>query len=133
MTVRFAPTLALLALRVCALESLGLSGRVLKYLATAEWQEANPHYRDDIRIAWIVTLEAIRGNLQSHIDATYRVLGCHPDEVLPRLTERREAMLGDQYTEFFPDAKAPKKPSASVANSGKPQNARVKASSPSGY
>lgn len=129
----FTPMLALLALRVCALESLGLSGRVLKYLATAEWHEIDPWYRDDYRIAWIIVLESIRGNINAHIDATYRVLGCHPDHVYKRITARRKAMLGDKYAEFYPYEVAPKKPSVSAGDTEKPRNARAKASSASGH
>lgn len=133
LTVRFAPMLALFALRVSALGCLALTDRVLKHLATAEWQESDPWYKDDIRIAWLVTLEAIRGNPQAHTDATYRVLGCHPDEVFQRITERRKKALGTHYPDFFPDIDTHKKPSASVGQDELPRNARAKANSASRY
>ena len=61
--------------------SVPLAERVLVRLETAERRESDPWLRDDIRIAWISVLEASRGNPQPHVDATYRVLGIHPDKV----------------------------------------------------
>lgn len=71
--------------------------RVLIRLEQAEKHELNPHLRDDIRIAWITALYAHRGNPQPAIDATYRVLGIHPDKVWPAIVARRKAMLGSAY------------------------------------
>lgn len=68
--------------------------RVLHRLETAERRESDPWLRDDIRIAWITTLYASQGNSQPHIDATYRVLGVHPDNVWPAICARRAALLG---------------------------------------
>jgi len=68
--------------------------RVMLRLEQFEARELNPHLRDDIRIAWITTLYASQGNPQSHVDATYRVLGLHPDKVWPAILARREALLG---------------------------------------
>lgn len=76
---------------------LPLAERVLVYLGVAERKESDPWLRDDIRIAWITTLYASRGNPQPHVDATYRVLGIHPDKVWPAILARREALLGRQY------------------------------------
>jgi hypothetical protein len=73
---------------------LELTNRVLVRLETAEAKEPDPWMRDDIRIAWITTLYASQGNQQPHVDATYRVLGLHPDKVWPAILARREAILG---------------------------------------
>jgi len=81
-----------------------LSERVLVRLETAERKESDPWLRDDIRIAWITVLYASRGNPQPHIDATYQVLGIHPDKVWPAICARRAALLGS--------ASSPKKPCA---------------------
>jgi hypothetical protein len=94
--------------------TLNPSEQVLVYLEQAEKKEIDPWLRDDIRIAWITTLEASRGNLQPFIDATYRVLGCHPDQVWPRIVARRKAMLGVHYDDFYGEGSSPKKPVQSV-------------------
>jgi hypothetical protein len=72
-----------------------LSEQVLVYLEKCERKESDPWLRDDIRIAWITTLYASRGNPQPHIDATYKVLGIHPDRVWPAICARRAALLGE--------------------------------------
>lgn len=71
-----------------------LAERVLVCLEAAERKEFDPWLRDDIRIAWITTLYASRGNPQPHVDATYRVLGLRPDKVWPAICARRAALLG---------------------------------------
>jgi hypothetical protein len=78
--------------------TLELTNRVLVRLETAEAKELDPWMRDDIRIAWITTLYASQGNPQPHVDATYRVLGLHPDKVWPAILARREALLGPEAT-----------------------------------
>ena len=75
-------------------ESLPLAEHVLAYLEVCEKKEADPWLRDDIRIAWVTVLYASRGNSQPHVDATYQVLGLHPDKVWPAILARREALLG---------------------------------------
>ena len=95
-------------------EPLARTEAVLAYLENAERKETDLWLRDDISIAWITTLEASRGNPQPFIDATYRVLGCHPDQVWSRITARRKAMLGVRYEDFFGEASSPKKPVQSV-------------------
>lgn len=99
-----------------------LSERILARLEASEQKESDPWLRDDIRIAWITTLYASQGNPQAHVDATYRVLGLHPDKVWPAICARRAALLGRQE---YPTRRAsaevpaaavqrsPKKPSAS--------------------
>ncbi|HEY3972356.1 MAG TPA: hypothetical protein VGM18_05080 [Candidatus Sulfotelmatobacter sp.] len=89
--------------------------RILLYLEHAEKKEIDPWLRDDIRIAWITTLEASRGNSQPHVDATYRVLGVHPDQVWTRIVARRKALLGSEYEDFFGGVSSPKKPVRSVS------------------
>jgi len=75
---------------------LDLAERVLVRLEAAEHKESDVWLRDDIRIAWITTLYASRGNPQPHIDATYKVLGIHPDKVWPAICARRAAILGSE-------------------------------------
>ncbi len=93
-----------------------LSERVLARLEKAEQKEFDPSFRDDIRIAWITTLYASQGNPQAHIDATYRVLGKHPDKVWPAILAQREALLGP---EFLPHNK--KQPMAANRDGDAPQ------------
>lgn len=104
-------------------ERVELTERVLLSLEKSEKKEIDPWYRDDIRIAWITTRWAQYGvpewswrrNSSPHIAATYQVLHCHPDEVWARISARRQAMLGAEYADFFPDgASSPKKPCVSV-------------------
>lgn len=91
-----------------------LTERVLARLDDLEWREANPHYQDDYRIAWITVLRASRGETIPHVSATYSVLGLHPEKVWPAIVERRRAILGPLYEEFFGVALPPKKPVSSV-------------------
>lgn len=95
--------------------SVDRSERVLAYLELSEKKEIDPWLRDDIRIAWITVLYAASDNPQPHVDANYRVLGCHPSDVWPRIVARREAMLGGEYSNFFDGAVSPRKPAASVS------------------
>lgn len=74
--------------------SMLLAERVLLRLEQAERKESDPWLQDDLRIAWITVLEASRGNSQPHVDATYHVLGIHPDKVWQAILERRAALLG---------------------------------------
>ena len=99
-----------------SVETLGRTEGVLSYLEKAETKETDPWYRDDLRIAWITTLYAARGNCQAHIDATYRVLGCHPEEVWPRIVARRKTALGPLY-ELWGFDLPPKKPPMAVSAS----------------
>lgn len=103
-------TLLALPPEVRAPLSQDLSERVLARLEVCEWKENDPWFRDDIRIAWITTLEAAQGNPQPHVDATYRVLGVHPDQVWPRIMARRHALLAADYDKFYGGASSPRKP-----------------------
>ena len=81
--------------------SVELSERVLARLQQTEKNETDPHFQSDIRIAWITALEASRDNPQPHVDATYRVLGLHPDKVWPSIVARRKAQLGSEYSLWY--------------------------------
>lgn len=96
-----------------------LSGRVMLRLEQAEKEEINPHLRDDIRIAWITVLGAMRDEPQPHVLATYRVLGLHPDKVWPAIVARRRKNLGADYGKFFGELSSPKKPVRSERRSRK--------------
>jgi hypothetical protein len=76
-----------------------LTNRILAQLCLAEVREPDPWLRDDMRIAWITILYASQGNPQPHVDATYRVLGLHPDKVWPAILARRRALLGESLFE----------------------------------
>lgn len=80
-------------------QPVGQTERVLVYLAKEEIKECDPWMRDDRRIAWLIvrfcqTGEAVE--CTPHVLATYRVLGCHPDQVWPRIMARRAALLGPE-------------------------------------
>jgi hypothetical protein len=90
-----------------------LTGRILSRLEDAEFRESNPHLQDDQRIAWITVLRASRGEAIPHVTATYAVLGLHPDKVWPSIVERRKALLGALYEEFWGVSLPPKKPAQS--------------------
>jgi len=90
-----------------------LAERVLRRLEAAEDKEPNPHLRDDIRIAWITVLYASRGNRQPFVDATYQVLGLHPDKVWPAILARRTALLGVEELMLDISQAPPKKPCTS--------------------
>jgi hypothetical protein len=91
-------------------EQVHLSARVLLRLEQGERAESNPHYRDDIRIAWITCLYAWRGEKEPHVLATYRVLGLHPNSVWAAIEARRHARLGADCQNFYGQASSPKKP-----------------------
>jgi hypothetical protein len=95
-----------------------LSGRVLLRLEQAERKETDPHYRDDIRIAWITVLYALRSEPQPHVRATYAVLGVHPDQVFAKIQAFRQWVLAADYDTFFPEVNSPKKPNQSIKNPG---------------
>ncbi|MGB6774613.1 MAG: hypothetical protein WBE45_09560 [Terriglobales bacterium] len=83
--------------------------RILARLEDAEWCEVNPHFQDDIRIAWLTVLHAARDDCllcTPHVWATYMVVGLHPDNVWPSIVARREFLLGA--------SSPPKKPVQSV-------------------
>lgn len=75
-----------------------LVDHVLAHLVCAEAHETDPSYRDDIRIAWHIVLISNNGEAVTctpTVLAWYKVLGCHPDHVWPRIQARRRAMLGE--------------------------------------
>jgi hypothetical protein len=108
--------------------------RILFHLSYAEAHEANPHFRADIRIAWIAVKWASDGIpewspyrlLPPHVAATFVVLNCHPDEVWQRILQARQEKLGAEYSEWYdasgmsrPDI--PKKPQSPVTTAPQPQ------------
>lgn len=71
--------------------------RILARLVQSEAREVEAVYRDDYRISWLTvrfcqTGEAVQCTPQ--VLATYKVLGCHPDQVWFRINAQRVAMLG---------------------------------------
>lgn len=90
-----------------------LARRILARLEAAEAKEINPHFQDDIRIAWITVLYAAQELPIPHVQASYRVLGLHPERVWPAIVERRKALLGRCYERFVGESLPPKKPAAS--------------------
>ena len=88
--------------------------RILCSLESAEAHEPNAHFQDDYRIAWLTVLRASQGLRQPHVAATYAVLGLHPDKVWLAIVERRKALLGVLYEEFFGGKLPPRKPVESV-------------------
>jgi hypothetical protein len=93
---------------------LRFSDRVVVRLAEAEWKEIDAWYRDDYRIARVTVGFARSGSPIPHVEACYRVLGVHPDQVWPRIVARRQAFFGAEYETFFGKASSPKKPVRSV-------------------
>ena len=67
---------------------------ILAYLTQQEALERDPWIRDDLRISWITVLNASRGHSQPFVDASYRVLGIHPEKVWPAILARCKALLG---------------------------------------
>lgn len=100
--------------------SVEFTDRCLARLVEAEEREPDAWLRDDYRIARVTLGFARRGSPLSHVEATYAVLGVHPDQVWPRIVARRHAMLGAaDYEAFYGEAvygggSSPKKPVQSV-------------------
>ena len=95
--------------------SLELSDRVLIRLVEAESKEPDAWFRDDYRVARVAVGLARHGSPIPHIEATYKVLGIHPDQVCPRIQARREAVLAAaDYKKFFGGVSSPRKPARSV-------------------
>jgi len=95
--------------------SVDFSDRLLVRLVEAEEREPDAWFRDDYRIARVTVGLARKGSPIPHIEATYAVLGVHPDQVWPRIVARRHAILGAEYEAFFGGASSPKKPVGSVS------------------
>jgi hypothetical protein len=80
--------------------------RILAQLVLSEAREPDVHLRDDYRIAWLTVRFCQTGecNFKQHdgsiksyspyVYATFKVLGCHPDQVFSRMQQRRQALLG---------------------------------------
>jgi hypothetical protein len=90
------------------------SDRVLIRLVDAESRESDAWFRDDYRVARVTLGLARHGSPIPHIEATYKVLGCHPDQVWPRIEARRQALLAADYHKVFGEMVSPRKPARSV-------------------
>lgn len=86
-----------------------LARRILSRLEQAEAHEPNPHLQADIRIAWITVLMASRGLKLPDVSASYAVLGLHPKQVWTAIVDRRRALLGSLYAEFWGEMSLPPK------------------------
>lgn len=78
-----------------------IAHRVLLRLQSAESEQSNHHLRDDYHIARITVQLASNGNPIPHIEATYAVLGVHPDKVWGKIIARRKALLGKLYSAIY--------------------------------
>jgi hypothetical protein len=94
--------------------SVEFTDRCLARLVEAEEREPDAWFRDDYRIARVTVGLARKGSPIPSIEATYAILGVHPDQVWPRILARRHAILGADYEAFFGGASSPKKPVGSV-------------------
>jgi hypothetical protein len=95
--------------------SVDFSDRLLSRLVEAEARERDAWFRDDYRIARVTVGLARKGSPIPHIEASYAVLGVHPDQVWPRIVARRQAVLSaSDYAAFYGGASSPKKPVCSV-------------------
>jgi len=94
------------------------SDRVLVRLVEAESREADAWFRDDYRIARVAVGLARAGNPIPHIEATYQVLGLHPEKVWPAILRNREQMLGSLYRKASGEKLAPSKASSGVHTNG---------------
>jgi hypothetical protein len=77
--------------------------RILARLIQAETHEANPHFRDDIRQAFITVSFAAKGDTQPFVNASYRMYGLHPDKLYAAIEARKRAQLGTLYHEITHD------------------------------
>lgn len=80
------------------------SERVLDRLWQARDEERNHHLLDDLIVAWQTVSLAAQGSPIPFVEASYNVLGCHPDYVFQRLMARRRWNLGLEYSLWFDDA-----------------------------
>jgi len=81
-----------------------LSQRVLERLWQAKNEERNPHLCDDLSVAGLTVLYASRGSSIPHVEASYRIFGCHPDHVFQRIITWRRWNLGLEYSLWFDEA-----------------------------
>jgi hypothetical protein len=101
------------------------SHRVVARLVAAEFREPLVWFCDDYRIARVTVGLARQGCAIPFVEATYTVLGCHPDKVWPNIVAHRKANLGREYDandnalpsdweKFWGEGSSPKKPVKSV-------------------
>lgn len=99
--ILFAPTATPSLRALLLLVLMGLSEDVLEYLFWAKSAEEDAWLRDDIAIAIRTVALASEGVQHADVCATYEVLGLHPNEVWPRIVERRKAVLGSLYDSWY--------------------------------
>jgi hypothetical protein len=80
---------------------VSFSDRLVARLLKAETHEPDAWFRDDYRIARVTVGLARKDSPIPHIEATYCVLGLHPDNVWPAIIARRKAQLGSMYLDFY--------------------------------
>lgn len=80
------------------------SERVLARLWQARNEERDQHRLDDLMVAWHTVSFAAQGIPIPFVQASYKVLGCHPDLVFRKVTAFRKAHLGSEYSRWFDDA-----------------------------
>lgn len=71
--------------------------RILSRMVQQQAHEENPHLKDDRQIAWLTVHYCETGEAvlcAPFVLATYGVLGIHPDQVWPKIIQRRNALLG---------------------------------------
>lgn len=92
-----------------------LTARVAARLVDAEFREPDAWYRDDYRIARVTLGFARKCSPFPHVEASYAVLGVHPDQVWPRIMARRQSLLlASSCKDFFGGLSSPRKPARSV-------------------
>jgi hypothetical protein len=87
-----------------AFEAPALHDRVGTRLLDARDQEPEPWFNDDYQIAFLTVRYAQGEGVKfctPHVLATVEVLGCHPDQVWPRIVARRKAKLGRFYSAWY--------------------------------
>jgi lambda repressor-like predicted transcriptional regulator len=71
--------------------------RIIARMMQQEAREPENDFKTDRRIATLTVIHAVRGDAVKctpQVLASYEVIGCHPDQVWPRILARRAAMLG---------------------------------------
>ena len=71
--------------------------RILSRLIQLEAHEGEASLRDDYKISWLIVRFCQTGEAKlctPQVLATYKVVGCHPDQVWHRIVARRQALLG---------------------------------------
>lgn len=56
---------------------------------------------EELRQAQITVILAARGHADPFTEATVRCFACHPEQLFAKITERRKAKLGSEYTQWY--------------------------------